>query len=282
MRPADRSRLGLSLKFQITAVLPELSVYDNLLLSMQAHESVWGLLARAASAQLHDEIMDWLERFRLADRADDLAGELSHGQQQWLEIAMSLTQKAEAPAAGRADRRHEPGRAPRDGRPADADQARTAHWSSSSTTSTSSRTSVTTSRCSIRAGCSTTAPCRADRALGQGAAGIHYPCLKARLILDVRNICAGYGRSQVLFDVTLCAPRSGGVAILGRNGAGKSTLLKTLIGEIRPIGGTIRFDGTDSPVSRTERRVRRGMGYVPQEQAMFGRLSVRENLLSAP
>ena len=97
-------------------------------------------------------------------------------------------------------------------------------------------------------------------------------------ILDVRNICAGYGRSQVLFDVTLCAPRSGGVAILGRNGAGKSTLLKTLIGEIRPISGTIRFDGTDSTGEPTERRVRRGMAYVPQEQAVFGRLSVRENL----
>ena len=93
MRPADRSRLGLSLKFQITAVLPELSVYDNLLLSMQAHESVWGLLCSRSKRQRHGEIMDWLERFRLADRADNLAGELSHGQQQWLEIAMSLTQK---------------------------------------------------------------------------------------------------------------------------------------------------------------------------------------------
>jgi branched-chain amino acid transport system ATP-binding protein len=93
MRPADRSRLGLSLKFQITAVLPELSVYDNLLLSVQAHESVWGLLRSRRKRELHDEIMDWLERFRLPERADDLAGELSHGQQQWLEIAMSLTQK---------------------------------------------------------------------------------------------------------------------------------------------------------------------------------------------
>jgi ABC-type uncharacterized transport system ATPase subunit len=93
MRPAHRSRLGVSLKFQITAVLLELSVYDNLLLSMQAHESVWGLLRSRSKRERHGEIMDWLERFRLADRSDNLAGELSHGQQQWLEIAMSLTQK---------------------------------------------------------------------------------------------------------------------------------------------------------------------------------------------
>jgi branched-chain amino acid transport system ATP-binding protein len=97
-------------------------------------------------------------------------------------------------------------------------------------------------------------------------------------ILDVRDICAGYDRSQVLFDVSLSARRSGGVAILGRNGAGKSTLLKTLIGEIRPMSGTIWFDGSDSTGEGAEQRVRRGMGYVPQEHAVFGKLSVRENL----
>jgi branched-chain amino acid transport system ATP-binding protein len=95
----------------------------------------------------------------------------------------------------------------------------------------------------------------------------------------VNTLSAGYGRSQVLFDVSLSAPRAGGVAILGRNGAGKTTLLKTLIGEIRPIAGAIRFDGVDANEHGTERRVRHGMGYVPQEHAIFGTLSVRENLL---
>ena len=91
--PAQRSRQGLSLKFQITAVLPELSTYDNLLLALQAHRSIWGLLRSNSRRELHDEILDTLERFQLADKADDLAGELSHGQQQWLEIAMALTQR---------------------------------------------------------------------------------------------------------------------------------------------------------------------------------------------
>ena len=92
-RPAQRSRLGLSLKFQITAVLPELSAYDNVLLALQAHRSIWGLLRSNSRRTLHDDVIGALERFRLADRADDLAGELSHGQQQWLEIAMALTQR---------------------------------------------------------------------------------------------------------------------------------------------------------------------------------------------
>ncbi len=98
------------------------------------------------------------------------------------------------------------------------------------------------------------------------------------LILNVQDLNAGYGRSQVLFDVSLFAHRTGAAAILGRNGAGKTTLLKTLIGEIKPMGGLIRFDGVDSQGENTERRVRRGMGYVPQELAVFGKLTVRENL----
>jgi branched-chain amino acid transport system ATP-binding protein len=91
--PPERSRQGLSLKFQITAVLLELSVYDNVLLALQGHKSIWGLLRSNSRAALHEEVMAALTKFKLADRADDLAGELSHGQQQWLEIAMALTQK---------------------------------------------------------------------------------------------------------------------------------------------------------------------------------------------
>jgi ABC-type uncharacterized transport system ATPase subunit len=88
--PYERARAGLSLKFQITAVLPELSAYDNVLLARQSGQSLPRLLLSSSRRQLDGEIEDLLERFRLIDRADDLAGELSHGQQQWLEIAMAL------------------------------------------------------------------------------------------------------------------------------------------------------------------------------------------------
>jgi ABC-type uncharacterized transport system ATPase subunit len=88
--PYERSRAGLSLKFQITAVLPELSAYDNVLLALQSDQTLWSLLCSRTRRRLDGEVMTALERFRLADRADHLAGELSHGQQQWLEIAMAL------------------------------------------------------------------------------------------------------------------------------------------------------------------------------------------------
>jgi branched-chain amino acid transport system ATP-binding protein len=97
-------------------------------------------------------------------------------------------------------------------------------------------------------------------------------------MLEVRDLCAAYGRSQVLFNVGVMAPRRGAVAILGRNGAGKTTLLKTIMGELKATAGAISLDGRDALRLPTERRVRLGIGYVPQEHAVFGRLSVRENL----
>jgi branched-chain amino acid transport system ATP-binding protein len=82
----------------------------------------------------------------------------------------------------------------------------------------------------------------------------------------------------VLFNIGITAPRRGAVAILGRNGAGKTTLLKTIMGELKATAGAINLDGRDALRLPTERRVRLGIGYVPQEHAVFGRLSVRENL----
>ena len=96
--------------------------------------------------------------------------------------------------------------------------------------------------------------------------------------LQVRDLCVSYGLSQVLFDVTLAAPRRGAVAVLGRNGAGKSTLLRTIVGELAPSSGSIAMNLQDITRLPTERRIHTGMGYVPQEHSVFNRLSVRENL----
>jgi branched-chain amino acid transport system ATP-binding protein len=97
-------------------------------------------------------------------------------------------------------------------------------------------------------------------------------------ILEVRDVCASYDRSQVLFGVSLTAPRRGAVAVLGRNGAGKTTLMKTIIGEMAAHAGEVRFDDRNATQLPTDQRVRLGLGYVPQEHGVFGRLSVRENL----
>lgn len=97
-------------------------------------------------------------------------------------------------------------------------------------------------------------------------------------LLEIKGLCAAYGRSQVLYDVSLAARPRGAIAVLGRNGAGKTTLLKTIVGELPAPGGVVMIAGHDATHMPTERRVRLGLGYVPQEFAVFGRLSVRENL----
>lgn len=91
--PYQRARAGISLKFQTPQVLPLLPVYDNILLAFQARERPWALMRSISRRTMHQDVMAALERFHLADRADRLAGELSHGEQQWLEIATALACK---------------------------------------------------------------------------------------------------------------------------------------------------------------------------------------------
>jgi branched-chain amino acid transport system ATP-binding protein len=82
----------------------------------------------------------------------------------------------------------------------------------------------------------------------------------------------------VLFGFSLQVPRCGAVSVVGRNGAGKTTLLRTIMGELPTLSGRVHLNGTDMTKSTTECRARAGIGYVPQEQAVFARLSVLENL----
>ena len=93
--PELRSQKGLNLKFQITAILPQLTVYDNLLLALQTNHSVWELISSKSKYLYYEKIIEVLENFKLIKKIDTLAGELSHGLQQWLEIAMVVVKKPE-------------------------------------------------------------------------------------------------------------------------------------------------------------------------------------------
>ena len=101
----------------------------------------------------------------------------------------------------------------------------------------------------------------------------------SRDILRAENVSGGYAASQVLFGVDVVVPRVGTVAIIGRNGAGKTTLLRTLMGYMRPSSGVVMLDGEEVTGHSPASLVRRGVGYVPQEQGVFASLTVRENLL---
>jgi urea transport system ATP-binding protein len=97
-------------------------------------------------------------------------------------------------------------------------------------------------------------------------------------MLEVRGLCASYGESQVLWDVSLEVPAGQVVCLMGRNGVGKTTLLKTIMGLVPVRSGQVLFDGSELTRRRPEERVARGIGYVPQGREIFPNLSVAENL----
>jgi ABC-type branched-subunit amino acid transport system ATPase component/sugar phosphate permease len=97
-------------------------------------------------------------------------------------------------------------------------------------------------------------------------------------VLQVRNLDAGYGPLQVLFNVEFEVQRGEVLALLGTNGAGKSTLLKTVSGLIMPDRGVVRLNGRTITLVSPELRVAAGMVQVPGGEAIFPTMSVRENL----
>jgi branched-chain amino acid transport system ATP-binding protein len=98
------------------------------------------------------------------------------------------------------------------------------------------------------------------------------------MLLELRNVRAGYGDAVVLDDVSLSVPDNGSLAVLGRNGVGKSTLLLTIMGMTRIFRGEIFFRGTDITSLAPHLRARLGLGWVAQEREIFPSLSVEENL----
>ena len=97
-------------------------------------------------------------------------------------------------------------------------------------------------------------------------------------MLEMVGVTAGYGRTMVLFDVDLAVPAGGAVSIMGLNGAGKTTLLRVAVGLIPVRSGKVFLDGVDVTGTKPNKRVRNGLGYVPQGQLCFPQMTTLENL----
>ncbi|HET7566910.1 MAG TPA: ABC transporter ATP-binding protein [Gaiellaceae bacterium] len=96
--------------------------------------------------------------------------------------------------------------------------------------------------------------------------------------LAVRDLRAGYGSAVIVDGVSFDVPEHGALAVVGRNGMGKTTLLKALTGYVRPSAGSVELGGRRVTGMPTYRLARLGVAYTPQEQSLFGDLSVAENL----
>ncbi|MDQ2084356.1 ABC transporter ATP-binding protein [Xanthobacteraceae bacterium Astr-EGSB] len=99
--------------------------------------------------------------------------------------------------------------------------------------------------------------------------------------LELAGVSAGYGETVVIENVDLTLSAGDTLSIVGRNGVGKTTLLATLMGHTTLHAGRILLDGIDIARWSVHRRVRHGLGFVPQEREIFSSLTVRENLAVA-
>lgn len=98
-------------------------------------------------------------------------------------------------------------------------------------------------------------------------------------MLEVEELCAGYGRGSVLDRVSLRIDEGEVVTVLGANGAGKSTLLKAIMGLVTARSGAIRFDGNAFDELSTAARVATGVALCPESRNLFPGMSVRDNLI---
>jgi ABC-type branched-subunit amino acid transport system ATPase component len=98
-------------------------------------------------------------------------------------------------------------------------------------------------------------------------------------LLEVTNITAGYGDGPPILDGAHLTVEPGKIhCIIGPNGAGKSTLLKAICGMLKIRNGEVRFKGESLKGLRPDQILRRGICFVPQERALFPKMTVRENL----
>jgi len=102
-----------------------------------------------------------------------------------------------------------------------------------------------------------------------------------KALLEIKRICKFYGAIRAVDDVSFAVENGEIVGVIGPNGSGKTTLFNSILGQIRPTSGSVELDGEDitgvSPLALS----RRGVGRTFQSLQVFGRLSVRDNLIAA-
>lgn len=98
------------------------------------------------------------------------------------------------------------------------------------------------------------------------------------MLLEIKELSAGYGDIQVLWDIDLHMDEGQIVALVGANGSGKSTLLKTISGLLKPYNGSITFQHEDITRMPSKEIVAKGIIQVPEGRRLFPQMTVEENL----
>ncbi|MBR1121169.1 ATP-binding cassette domain-containing protein [Bradyrhizobium lablabi] len=283
---------GLARSFQITNLFRELTIYENLRLSLQARHpmrfNIWRDID--SYSEVHAEAAELIKFLGLEGIETIEGGELSYGGQRLVDLGIALGSKPQVllldePLAGLAAAERE--------RVSNLiknisqnipvlivehDIDRVLGFSQHVTVMNQGEVLMTGSPAAVRS----------DRRVQEIYTGTGIPEVEhsrsdaakeeAAQILRFEGVNTFYGKSHILHDATLDVREGEIVALLGRNGAGKSTLLKTLAGLVPPASGAIEYQGRAIAGLPAPDIARMGIGYVPQGRGLFAGMTVRENL----
>jgi branched-chain amino acid transport system ATP-binding protein len=279
--PDHMLKVGLSRSFQITNLFFELTVQENLRLAAQFLEQGHGLFRPlAASTRANARVDELIVQFGLQDKASELAGYLSHGEQRRLEIAVSLaarprmllldeptqgmshadTKETEIMIRGLASRarlEHPPRRARRG--PGDeyfGPRCRNAPRKEACRRHT-----------------------RAGAQQRQRAGRLFWRARLGETMLELRDVHSHYGLSHVLQGIHLRVEPGEVVGLFGRNGVGKTTVIKTIAGWVQPTRGEIVFESRILSTMSADRSLpARDRAWCRRIRRIFPGLTVEENL----
>jgi branched-chain amino acid transport system ATP-binding protein len=284
--------LGLARSFQITNLFKELSIYENLRLSLQAQRDMRFNIWRDIDSypEVHAETAELIKFLGLEGIEQIQGGELSYGGQRLVDLGIALGSKPQVllldePLAGLAAAERERVSNLVKNIAANIpvlivehDVDRVLGFSQTVTVMNQGEVLMTGTPDAVRA----------DRKVQEIYTGTGVPEVEhsrsdatragAAPVLRFERVNTFYGKSHILHDATLDVLEGEIVALLGRNGAGKSTLLKTLAGLVPLSSGEIEYAGTDISRLPAPDIARAGIGYVPQGRGLFAGMTVRENL----
>jgi len=280
---------GIARSFQITNLFRNLSIYENLRLSLQARHparfNAWRDIDHYP--EVHKQAAELIRFLGLEGIEEIEGGDLSYGGQRLVDLGIALGSQPQVllldePLAGLAAAERERICTLVKSVAANVPVLVVEH-DIDRVLGFSHRVTVMNQGGVLMAG--TPEAVRTDQRVqevytgtGTPVAGRAADAAREAQVLRFDRVNAYYGKSHILHDVTLDVREGEIVALLGRNGAGKSTLLKTLAGLLPPASGRIEYAAQDIAGLPASDIARLGIGYVPQGRGLFAGMTVADNL----